>query len=819
MRHPLVIVALLYTCGLMLAEIVTPPLIQLLATGLALALLALFWERMRCWLLVPLVIVVGWANLTSRTAILSPADLRNHLTSEPVEVALRGSLTETPSVRMFIRDETESYRTLAVVEVKELWRDGRWIPAFGQVMTTTPGNLDGKMFNGTEVEVHGIIALPTEPAAPGLFNYRSYLARQGIYFHLKPASETAWTPQGRVEPGLADRFLAWAHLTLSRGLPEEDLSLRLLFAMTLGWKTGLTSEVYEPFMLSGTMHVFAISGLHIALIAALLVAVLRVIRIPRQWCGLIVIPLIWFYTGATGWQPSAIRSTIMMTVIIGGWSLRRPSNLLNSLAVAGLVILVWQPQQLFQASFQLSFFVVLSIALLLPPLQTFGDQLIAHDPLLPREVLSRWQRILHTALRWLMTSLATSLAAWLGSLPLTIQYFHIFSPVTLLANLVIVPLSSVALACNLGSMLCGEWLPAAGELFNHSAWLCMTCMVGLSKWSTTLPWAFTHVASPPAWSFVAYYVLLIAMLSGWLFRKENRPWAMLAVTIVLAGSGMEWREARRSTLITVLPLNGGHAVYLDALGRTGDWLIDCGNTNSAEFVTKPFLYAQGADTLANMALTHGDLQQVGGMQMMRETFPMNTIYTSPVKFRSAVYRSIMSDLEAAPGISQTISSGQDAGCWKVLHPAADDKFAKGDDGSLVMLGDFHGTRVLLLGDLGRPGQELLLRRTSDLRADIVVTGLPEEGEALSDGLIDAVQPKLVVIADSEFPATKRARRPLKDRLEKRGLTVIYMRTARAVSLKTNPDGWVLRTMSGVELRAAPRLMTERSQNQPGTPVM
>lgn len=803
MRRPLVIVAVLYACGLLLAEVAAPPLIQLITAGFALAVTALFWERMRCWLLVPLVIVVGWANHTSRTVILSPHDLRNELTKEPAEVALRGSLVETPSVRMFIRDEVESYRTLAVIEVTEMSRGGKWIPAVGQVLTTTPGNLDGKMFKGTEVEVRGVIAPPMEPVAPGLFDYRSYLERQGIYFQLRPASENSWTTRGPVEATSADRFLAWANRTLARGLPEEDLPLRLLFAMTLGWKTGLTSEVYEPFMLSGTMHVFAISGLHIALIAAMLVAVLRVVRIPRQWCGLIVIPLIWFYTGATGWQPSAIRSTIMMSVIIGGWSLRRPSDLLNSLAVAGLVILVWQPQQLFQAGFQLSFFVVLSIALLMPPLQKVGDKWIAHDPLLPREVLPRWRRILHTALRWLVTSFATSLAAWLGSLPLTIQYFHIFSPVTLLANLVIVPLSSIALACNLGSMLCGAWLPSAGELFNHSAWLCMSCMVAISKWSTTLPGAFTYVASPPAWSFVAYYTLLIAMLSGWLFRKENRRWAMLAVAVVLVGVGWEWREGRRSSDITVLPLNGGHAVHLDAPGRAGDWLIDCGNTNAVEFVTKPFLHAQGADRLANMALTHGDLQQVGGMQLMRDTFPIAAVQISPVNFRSAAYRSIVSDLETAPGLSRIVSSGQDMGVWTVLHPAADDKFAQADDGSLVLLGNFQGTRVLLLGDLGRPGQELLLKRAPDLRADIVVTGLPEEGEALSDGLINAIRPKLVVIADAEFPATKRAGRALKERLAHRGFDVIYTRTARAVSVSTRLDGWVARTMSGEEFRGVP----------------
>src|SRR5437763_1835275 len=114
-------------------------------------------------------------------------------------------------------------------------------------------------------------------------------------------------------------------------------------------------------MRSGTMHIFAISGLHIALIAAILVGVLRLFMLPRSACALVVLPLIWAYTGITGWQASAIRSTIMTSVVVAGWLIHRPSNLLNSLAGAALIILIWDPQQLFRAGFQLSFLVALSL--------------------------------------------------------------------------------------------------------------------------------------------------------------------------------------------------------------------------------------------------------------------------------------------------------------------------------------------------------------------------------------------------------------------------------------------------------------------------
>jgi beta-lactamase superfamily II metal-dependent hydrolase len=103
---------------------------------------------------------------------------------------------------------------------------------------------------------------------------------------------------------------------------------------------------------------------------------------------------------------------------------------------------------------------------------------------------------------------------------------------------------------------------------------------------------------------------------------------------------------------------------------------------------------------------------------------------------------------------------------------------------------------LLLSDLGRNGQSALLAHTNDLRADIVIAGLPDGGEPLCDALLEAVQPKAIVIADSEFPATRRASRELKQRLSERNVPVIYTRTAGAVKIVTRPDGWELQTMNG-----------------------
>src|SRR5262245_44645266 len=392
MKRPLLMVALVCGAGIVLADSAPQlfPVAPCLAVSFALGLVALSWARARPVLVWVQVFATGATALTLEKAVLSPRDLRRVVGSEPVIVTLRGTLSETPWHRVYERAEKDSWRTLAYVDATALRGPDRgWQPAMGRVAVSTPGQLAPIFFGGGAVELEGVLLLPRGPVAKGVFDYRKFLERQGIYYQLQVSTTNDWRrPPGgaAASPPLADRFSAWAKTALARGLPVEDEPLRLLWAMTLGWKTALNGEVSEPFMRSGTMHIFAISGLHIALLAGILVSVLRVLRVPRAACGLIVIPLIWFYTGVTGWQASAIRSTVMMTVIIAGWSLKRPADLLNSLATAAFLILVWDPRQLFQASFQLSFFVVLSLALFVPVLEKLRKRLWQPDPFLPDEL-------------------------------------------------------------------------------------------------------------------------------------------------------------------------------------------------------------------------------------------------------------------------------------------------------------------------------------------------------------------------------------------------------------------------------------------------
>lgn len=798
MTRPLGLVALLYGGGLLLGEFFQPTLTVLFLLSFGLAVAAICLPRLRHFLLWPLVICAGWTNLVWHTAIVAPDDLRATETAAAEIVTIRGSLAETPGQRVFMLGEQEAWHTLARVNVTGLRKHAGWQPASGKIVVTTPGLLPELFFAGRNVEITGVLAPPAFPVAEGLFDWRTCLRREGIYFQLKTESSNDWaiSPDSvTARPPLADRFRKWAGQALAIGLPVEDETLRLERALTLGDKSVLSEEISEPFIRAATYHIFAVDGLRMAIIFGIFLALFRALGLPRVWCGVLLIPAIWFYAALTGWPASAIRATVMLTVIIAGWVLKRPSDLVNSLFAAALIILLWDPRQLFQAGFQLSFLVVLCMILTLPKLDELTCGWLKTDPLLPEELRPRWRRLLLFPARYALDFLLTSVAAWLGSIPLAAYYFHIFTPVSGLANLLAVPLCALVLTANFISLLLAAWFPAGAAIFNHAGWFLMDCIRTSSLWFAKWPAAYFYVAPPGLFGISLYYAILIAVCTGWLFQAKGRA-GKFAVLIALAGIWCwQWQREAAATQLTVLPLNGGSAVHFDAPGNRHDLLIDCGNSNSVQFVTKPFLRAHGVNALPCLALTHGDARHVGGADLLQELFPVGHIAVSSARARSAVYRRVITELEKNPQRRVVVDRGDRLGEWEVLHPGAGDQFAEADDNSLVLRGEFGGTKVLLLSDLGRTGQRVLLGRTNDLRADIVVACLPEQGEPLGDDLLDAIQPRLIIVTDSEYPAAKRAGAKLRSRLEQRGVPVIFTRDTGAVTISLRNPGWQARTMS------------------------
>lgn len=799
MKQPMAGVAALFALGIAIGRYIPASPIWVTAAALVSAIAALPGFRHPASWLTASLILAGWANLSGQTCPISPADLRETTSEADQLVTLHGTLRETPQLRLqgiAARRTTNSHAVLDT-EIAE-HPDGRRIAVAGPVLVSTPGKPDAVFFAGRRIAVSGILRRPPTPVAPGLFNYRAYLADRGIHRELRAPSATDWhllEPQDGARPPWADRFQDWARATLARGLPEEDDELRLLWAMTLGWKTAMVDEVEEPFLRSGTMHVFAISGLHVALIANVLVQALRLFLIPRFLAGLIALPTIWLYIAATGWQSSAVRSGVMSSIVIASWMCCRPVDVLNSLATAAFGVLAWDPAQLFQAGFQLSFAVVAAIGLLVPQFEQRLQGLVAVDPFLAPDLVPGWRRAIARIGQKILTDLSVSVAAWIGSVPLSAWHFHLLTPSGLIANLFVVPLSSFALASSLASLACGHWLPWMGSCFNHGAWFWMAGMLEVSRQCAAMPYGCWQVASPPG-SFLALSYLLLLVAAGrlWQIPRWRLP-SGFATAGLVAATVLEWQWGHVETRIGVLGLRGGHSVCVQT--RHGTSLIDAGDEPGARSVVHPYLRTLGVNRLEDLWLSHGDIRHVGGTYELLGRYPTKRVGIGPLRFRSTAYRALVTSLQTnASQHLLTVRDGESYGAWQILHPATSDAFSLADDGSLVLALGESPNRVLVVGDLGRSGQEALMQRHPDLRAEIVISGIPTRGEPMCDALLDQLAPRLVVIVDAGQPATARASAACKVRLRSKPLRVWFVSESGNVELRQIRGEWEMRDAEG-----------------------
>jgi competence protein ComEC len=802
MKRPLIPVALFLVLGILLAPLPVP-LTTLFATAFLLVVLFVVWARARPVLVCALIILTGWTNHARRAAILSPRDLRALFGQREALVTVHGTLLATPAHRLHhdVKRDTSYWTTTAVIEVTQVREDDHdWQPAFGRIETITSGYLPDSFFAGQTVELTEALKPASGPVAEGLFDYRSFLLHQGIYYEMHLQSPADWTVVASPRaPPLADRFCAWAKDALALGLPEKDESLELEWALTLGWKAALTDEISEPFIRAATYHIFAVDGLRIAIIAGILIGLFRVVGVPRAWCGLLAAPLILFYAAMTGWPASAVRAIVMIMVIFIGWTLKRPSDLINSLFAAAIVILLWEPRQLYQAGFQLSFFVVLCIILILPFFERVGEWLLRPDPLLPESLRPRWQRWLHPPARYLIDLLLTSTAAWLGSIPLVALYFHLVTPLSGPANVIAVPLCGLVLICNISSLLLVAWLPGVAILFNHAGWFIMQCISATSQWSARWPGAYFYLPMPSWFTIGLYYFILLGALTGWLFQGRRRSWKIGAVIALCAIWCAQWLWERPATRLTILPVEGGHAVYERGPGWSNEWLIDCGGESSVDNLIKPYLRAQGVNRLPHFLVTHGESYFSGGAPLVCDLFRPRNIYVSPVHFLSPDYNKFLAAARTNSALQPPVHAGDQLGPFTAFFPGASSRRVKTEDNPIVLRADINGIRVLLLSDLSHAGQNALLDGdTNSVRADIVVAGVPKDGEPLGDAFLDLVQPRVIVIADSEFPVDREASPKLRERLAQRNVPVFYTSEMQSVTITIRPGAWKVESMDGTK---------------------
>src|SRR3989475_13187358 len=255
---------------------------------------------------------------------------------------------------------------------------------------------------------------------------RSYLTRRDVrrMLFVRYPEDGALIQHGAGNPILraAQKSRGWMQNTLCRGLEGSPDVQNFLSGIVLGLRHQTPEDIEEPFQQTGTLHLFAVAGLHVGIVAALLWMLATVARLSRKWATALIIPLLLFYAAVTGLHVSSVRAAVMSSVLLGGFFFDRKVFVLNSLAAAAFFLLCWHTNELFSTGFQLSFAVVGAIVLFADPFFRHFQRRAAPDPFLPQSLVRGPRRWMHSSYEWLCGGASVSLAAWIGSLPLILWY-------------------------------------------------------------------------------------------------------------------------------------------------------------------------------------------------------------------------------------------------------------------------------------------------------------------------------------------------------------------------------------------------------------
>lgn len=426
--------------------------------------------------------------------------------------------------------------------------------------------------------------------------------------------------------GLCYRFRHRAARLLEAGLENDPAAAGLLQAMLLGYRRHMPDDLHQMFARTGTLHIFAISGLHVGVMAALLIALLKVSGVDRPRWGLWLIPALFVYVAATGMKPSAMRAFTMAAIYFAAPLAARKPDAPSSIALAALLLLAINPLQIDEPGFLLSFTVVSGIVMVHGFVARHVNGLRRIGWTGPLRQLSG-PHPAAGALRAAGLLLITSLAAWLFSLPLTARFFNTVSPAALLCNPMMIPLTFFIVLTGCLTLLAGAFGFSLALLFAQANRVFIGLLIGLIRHAGEWAGAWFFVRSPSVAGMLLWYGGLLLVFTGGV-RLRRAGLAVVTASVLLWGA-LDLTESRRGIQV----VRSGDSAMLLKLPPDRQVLVTDGNPFYASQTIR-LLRRGGVSRLDAIALSdsRADLNAVHRLQDLfraEEVIPWNSEASRP----------------------------------------------------------------------------------------------------------------------------------------------------------------------------------------------
>lgn len=679
------------------------------------------------------VFLAGWMNVSLAAKSPSARVLPALMTRDREQVELIGTVTGDSITSPARRPGQVLHRF--DLRVEGIRRRTSWERARGRVAffwRTEAGNLEPRY--GERWIWQGVLERRT----------RFESGRGGFVCFMRPDAEGG----RRFSQGHGWGFVSWCLAQrracfdiLGRGLEGRPDAAALLRTLLLGYRQELSPRILRAFSTTGTLHIIAISGLHVGIMVVLFTALLKALGRSRQHWALYLAPALAVYAVSTGMSASTLRATIMAMLFWAGPLFHRRPDGQSALALAAILILLFAPLQLLDLGFLFSFSAVIALMMWYPVwMRPIAERLRA-DPWAPPE--RGWKRRLRQGALYIATLLLATSAVWITTAPLTARFFNLVAPLALPGNLLVIPLSFVVLMTGILSMIFGGLSSWLAEVFNHANRVFTSILLGGIDWFSGLRWGYTYVPTPPAWFMAAWFAWMALLRTA-----RRRLWIAGAGAAALA-VGLGWHLRSDAAHANVLDVGQGQAVFLNLPGSR-DVLVDTGPRFSSREVIR-HLRRHGVNRLHALVLTHGDAEHIGGAAALMDEFPVGEVWCSPHLGRSVPYRALMADIQRR-GIPFRILTRGDRGLfpggleWEVLHPPGGRTYRRSNEASLVLRVGREATAVLIMGGADAAVEQDLLDQRMDLGATVLLAGDHGAEGTCTTGWLAQVRPAGAVIS-------------------------------------------------------------------------
>ena len=648
---------------------------------------------------------------------------------------------------------------------------------------------------GMTLALRGTLERPGDSRNPGEFSPRQYYTANGIegLMTVRTPDQVMilevrggwWFLREIVFP-LRRCILASIEATVTGDEGE------LLKGLLIGERGGMSTLTRRAFMDSGVAHILAVSGSNVAVVAGALVFVLGFCRFPRRFVALPVALGLLVYMWITGSQPPVVRATIMAMVVLAGRMFRMQAHPLNSCGLAALVMFALEPRQLFDVGFQLSFGAVLSIIVLYPRLNAPISR-ISHRS---------WYGTVAVATLRLA---AVSLAATVGTLPLTALSFGRVSLIGIAANMIIVPVSGICVVLGMVTALASPLGTAVVSAYGAVNEFLLAATLRVAEWCAALPFATVDAMRFRPIFFLPFYALLFVLCSAG--RPEQFRRALVGLLLALNGTvfapeGRAYQRERGILRVSVVDVGQGDAILLECpAGET--ILVDAGpgpREPGLETPVVPFLKRRGIERIDLLVLTHAHDDHAGALPDVLSSFDVRRVVWSGLVPETPSYAPVRSLLSPLKNLVQVHAGSliRDIPLLRlyILAPAAVANEGAGSPAdnpnrcSLVMKVVFAGASLLLTGDAEESEEIPLVETYADLlRADILKVGHHGGKAGTSDPFLKTVRPLWAILSVGRYNRFGHPSDAVLDRLALHDIAVARTDRDGAVIFETDGSGW------------------------------